>query len=911
MDGYNDNRPNPDLLLKSISSDSRDRGKLKIFLGYAAGVGKTYAMLDEAQEQLRNGIDVVVGYVEPHTRPETLQLLSGLPSIPPIVIEYKGIQLSEFDLETVLKRAPDIVLIDELAHTNAVGVRNRKRYQDIEELLNVGIDVYTTVNVQHIESLNDIVENITKISVKETIPDYVFDQAELVKLIDIAPEELLHRFSEGKIYRPERVVTATQNFFTKENLRLLREIALRKVAERISNENQIDYIHTEKTINQRFLVCISPSPSSAKCIRWTARTAETFHAPWSVLYVETQENMVLSEEQQKNIRNHMDLAARLGAQIVTLNGVDISSTIIEYAKISGITNIVVGKSRRKKSIKSLFQTDLEDILIQSLKNTEIYIIPDNDATNFNKKPRQFKWRENFFFSWKDTLKSIVLLILATLVCLLLQKLNIGDQNIIMAYILSVLMISRFTTGYAYGIFFSILSVLIFNFFFVKPYYTFSAIQPGYPITFLIMLVAALLTSTMVFRIKTQAKLAINRERKTEILYEINKKLLVTRGLDNIIKLTNDYITSIFNRSVIFYPEDPVNGGKGFYQQAINDTSPAMLTTKDEEAVTHWVFANRKRAGSGTDTLMGANGFYMPIMSQGSVLGVLGISCNHEEPLNHENRSFLRMIASLVAMALERQRLSDEQRNIMIETEKEIMRSNLLRAISHDLRTPLTAISGATSAILENKQTMDEITRDKLLLDIKDDSQWLIRMVENLLSITRINETTTNLSKVSQAIEEVVSESISRVKNKYPGYNLAVKVPEELLLVPMDATLIEQVIINLLENAIKHSTTESLIEFTVTKDKENAIFEISDNGTGISPDELSKLFDGYSSGKTKSPDSSRGMGVGLSICRSIIQAHGGIIEAENKKEGGAKFRFVLPMEGSNNNEYKTTYINSGG
>jgi Osmosensitive K+ channel histidine kinase len=902
MQGFDDNRPNPDLLLKSIAMDSRSRGRLKIFLGYAAGVGKTYAMLDEAREQLRNGVHIVVGYVEPHTRPETLQQLDGLPSIPPMAIEYKGIQLNEFDLEAALKIKPDIILVDELAHTNAGGVRNRKRYQDVEELLNAGIDVYTTVNVQHIESLNDVVENITKISVKETIPDYIFDHADLVKLIDIAPEELLRRFSEGKIYRPERVVTAVDNFFTKENLRLLREIALRKVAERISNENQNDYSYTDKTINQRFLVCISPSPSSAKCIRWTARTAEAFHAPWSVIYVETPDNQVLTEEQQKNIRNNMDLAARLGAQIVTLNGPDISSTIVEYAKLSGITNIVIGKSRRRKTLKSLFQSDLEDLLIQSLKNTEVYIIPDNDSTQVYKKPKQFKWRENFYFSWRDTFKSIFLLTLATLFCQILQKLEIGDQNIIMVYILAVLMISRFTVGYTYGIISSILSVLTFNFFFVKPYYTFTAIQPGYPITFLIMLMVALLTSTMVVRIKTQAKVAVNRERKTELLYEINKKLLITRGLENIIELTNNYIASIYERSVIFYPEDPVNGCKGYSKSSKNNENSIELQTPDEEAVAHWVFVNKKRAGAGTDTLMGASGFYMPIISQGIVLGVLGISCSEGNKLNHDNRAFLRMIASLVAMALERQHLSDEQRNIMIESEKEVMRSNLLRAISHDLRTPLTAISGATSAILENKDTMDEATHDKLLLDIKEDSQWLIRMVENLLSVTRINKTAANLTKIPQAVEEVVSESLSRVKNKYQGYNVLVKVPEELLFVPMDATLIEQVIINLLENAIKHSSKESLIELTVTTDHENAVFEVSDKGTGISPDELPTLFDGYSSGKNKIPDASRGLGIGLSICRSIIQAHGGRIEAENKIDGGAKFRFTLPIGGNDNVEY---------
>ncbi|MDP4133419.1 MAG: sensor histidine kinase KdpD [Bacillota bacterium] len=895
-------RPDPDLLLKSIgTNENSGRGKLKIFLGYAAGVGKTYAMLDEARELKKSGTDVVVGYVEPHTRPETLQLLEGLPSIPPLTVQYKGIRLKEFDLEKALNRKPEIILVDELAHSNAEGVRNKKRYQDIEELLNAGIDVYTTVNVQHIESLNDVVENITKISVKETIPDYVFDNAELVKLIDIAPEELLRRFEEGKIYRPERAVAAMQNFFTKENLRLLREVALREVAQRISQDNINEYDKTEKTINQRFLVCIGPSPSSAKCIRWTARTAEAFHAPWTVLYVETQDSRSQTEEQQENIRNHFDLAAKLGAQIVTLNGYDISAAVAEYAKLSGITNIVIGKSRKKKSFRNFYEKNLEDKLISKLSNTEIYIIPDNDNVKEYKRPHQVKWQNNFYFSWGDTIKSLAFLIAATLFSLLLRQLDIGEQNIIMVYILSVLIISRFTKGYAYGVISSVISVLAFNFLFVEPYYTFTAIQVGYPVTFLIMLIAALLTSAMMVRIKTQAKLAVERERKTEVLYELNKKLLVTRGLDNIMELANGYITSLYNRSVIFYPEDPQNGNKGVIKKASSDKDISFLNASDEEAVAHWVFVNKKRAGAGTDTLMGAGAFYMPIMSQGNVLGVLGISCASGNKLNHDNRAFLRMIASLVAMALERQHLSDEQRQIMVESEKESMRSNLLRAISHDLRTPLTAISGASSAILENKSTMDEQTHDKLLSDIREDSQWLIRMVENLLSVTRINESSMNVAKTPQAVEEVVPEAVSRIRSKFPGCNIKVKVPDEFLLVPMDATLIEQVIINLLENAIKHSKRSSLIELTVKRLGSLAVFEVSDNGEGIPLQELPNLFEGYSSGKDKNADSSRGMGIGLSICRSIIKAHGGKIEAENKAEGGAVFRFVLPIEGSDINE----------
>ncbi len=900
MDTFSDKRPDPDVLLKSIAGEAEERGKLKIFLGYAAGVGKTYAMLDEAQEQFKKGMDVVAGYVEPHTRPETLQLLEGLPLIPPLELDYKGIQLKEFDLEAALKRHPETILVDELAHSNAAGVRNRKRYQDIEELLNAGINVYTTLNVQHIESLNDVVENITKISVKETIPDYVFDQADLVRLIDIVPEELLHRFEEGKVYRALQAATAMQNFFSKENLRLLREIALRKVAERIGNENLNEYSH-EKTINQRFMVCISPSPSSAKCIRWAARTAEAFHAPWTVLYVETLNNRNLAPEQQKNVRDHLELAAKLGAQIVSLSGIDVAATIAEYARLTGITNIVIGKSRRKRSITGLFKTDLEDQLIQELTNTEIYIIPDNDLTKKNKIHKQFQWRKNFYFSWNDTLKCSGLLTAATLFSLFLQRFDTGDINIIMIFILSVLMISKVTTGYAYGILASILSVLILDFFFVKPYLTFDTIQPGYPITFLIMLLVALLTSTMVVRVKTQAKAAVNRERKTEVLYEINKKLLVARGLDNIIRLTIEYVTSIFGRAAIFYTEDPVNGKKGYVMQTDSEVDPSLLQTPEEEAVTHWVFVNKKRAGAGTDTLMGATGFYMPIMSQGNVLGVLGISCAEESTLNHDNRTFLRMIASLVAMALERQRLSDEQRRIMVESEKEIMRSNLLRAISHDLRTPLTAITGASSVLLDNKKVIDEQTHDKLLLDIKEDAQWLIRMVENLLSITRINETAMSVRKTPQAVEEVVSESLTRVRNKYKGYHIRVKVPEELLFVPMDATLIEQVIINLLENAIKHSEKDAPIELLVTKNGDNAVFTVSDHGKGITPEEFPTLFEGYSSGKSKTSDSSRGMGIGLSICRSIMQAHGGKIEAENKIDGGAIFRFILPIAGSDNDE----------
>ncbi|RPF47420.1 two-component system sensor histidine kinase KdpD [Hydrogenoanaerobacterium saccharovorans] len=896
MDNF-DNRPDPDSILESLhEKEDSKQGRLKIFFGYAAGVGKTYAMLDDAHEQLKCGVDVLVGYIEPHTRPETMQLLQGLPVLKPQTVLYRNIELKEFDLDEVLRRKPQLVLVDELAHTNAVGVRNRKRYQDIEELLNAGIDVYTTINVQHIESLNDVVEDITKIRVQETIPDYIFDRADNIKLIDIEPDELLHRFTEGKIYRPERAKTAMSNFFTHENLRLLREIAMRKATDRISFKNQNERKFSDKMANTKLLVCIGPSPSTAKCIRWTARAADAFHAPWTAVFVENMESECLTEEQQKSIRANMDLAVKLGADLVTLNGHDIAAVVAEYAKLSGITNIVIGKSRKMKTIKSLFEVDFEDKLISLLPNIEVHIIPGNVGRRPYRKPRKAEQKFNFCFSWQDTIKTISMLIATTLLSLALRVFDIGDQNMIMVYILCVLVISRATVGYAYGIIASVISVLTFNFFFTEPYFTFNAIQAGYPITFVIMLLVALITSALTVRVKTQAKLAVERERRTDVLYEINKKLLATRGLEKIVALANDYIVNLFGRSVVFYTADPEQGPAGNFAQAPEDEDASFLLTEDEKAVAHWVFINQKRAGAGTDTLMGAGAFYMPIIAQGRVLAVMGISCS-KGILNHNNRLFLRMIGSQVAMALERQRLSDEQRSILVESEKEKMRSNLLRAISHDLRTPLTGILGASSAILENDDYLDKPTRNKLISNIKEDSQWLIRIVENLLSVTRINEGTMNVAKVPEAAEEIIAEAVTRIRSRFPQRRISVQVPDELLMVPVDGTLIAQVLINLLENAIKHSPNESLIEVYLKKNGAYAIFEVLDEGSGISKEDFPYLFESYMPNSTKSPDSSRGMGIGLSICMSIIKAHSGKMEAENRKEGGAIFQFTLPLEKS--------------
>lgn len=888
-------RPNPDILLDDIQRQQNIKsGKLKIFFGYAAGVGKTYAMLDDAHEYKRSGKDVLVGYIEPHTRPDTMLLLEGLPYLSPKTIIYRNIELKEFDLEEALIRKPDLIIVDELAHTNAEGVRNRKRYQDVEELLNAGIDVFTTVNVQHIESLNDVIENITGIRVKETVPDYVFDRASMINLIDIEPEELLRRIEEGKIYKRDRASLAMNNFFTQENLKLLREIAMRKAADRISNENQRVRNSTEKMVSTKMLVCISPSPNSAKCLRWTARAAEAFHAQWVALYVESIESNRLNLSQQKCLRENMDLAEKLGAEVVVLTGHDITTSISEYAKMYGITNIVVGKSQDKKGFRSLFELDFEDKLISQVSNIEVHIIPGSISSKKIKRSYFFVNKIKIDFSWIDFAKMVTLLVVATVISLILQRVGIGDQNIIMTYILSVLVISRITKGFIFGILSSITSVLAFNFFFTVPYYTFNAIQPGYPVTFLIMLVVALITSALTIRIKTQAKLAVQREHRTEMLYEINKKLLITRGLENIISLTNDYILNLFGRSVIFYPIDPENGDKGILKTNLNSLEINEFESDDERAVVHWVFVNNKIAGAGTDTLMGSIGFYIPVISQGRVLAVIGLLCD-KGILDHNERQFLRMIVSQVAMALERQRLSDEQRSILVNSEKEKMRSNLLRAIAHDLRTPLAGILGASSVIRENKENLDEDTRDKLNLDIQEEAQWLIRMVENLLSVTRINDGESKVTKIPEAAEEVVAVAVSRIRKRFPNHKVDITVPNQLLEVPMDGTLIAQVLINLIENAVKHSPSNEPVEVILRNTESDAIFEVKDHGVGIVEEDLPNLFTSYVPKTNKSPDSSRGMGIGLSICMTIIKAHNGTMEAYNQSSGGAVFMFTLPLE----------------
>jgi len=873
-----DERPDPDALLESIESGQKKTGgKLKIFFGYAAGVGKTYAMLEEARERLDGGIDVVAGYIEPHARPDTAALARDIPSLPQKIIQYRNIQLFEFDIDAALLRKPALILVDELAHENAQGSRNGKRYQDVEELLQAGIDVWATMNVQHVESLNGVVRRITGITVRETVPDYIIDQADKVKLVDIDPEELLKRFAEGKVYGKDRVTVARRNFFTSGNLSSLREIAMRKAADRVSR----DIEREKKPAPEKILVCIGPSPSSASCIRAAARMADAWHAPWIAV-------TVLQGDESDGVRENTALALRLGAKLVSLQGSDIAFAISEYAKLTGVTNLVIGKRKRHDAFRNLLRPEFADKLAFLLPDVEVHIIPDQ-LTGSRYRKRKFlqpAGRPDFRLSPRHAFISLAIIAFATLFSYALRAANIGDHNIIMVYILGVLVISRYTEGYLYGAVSSVLAVLSFNFFFTEPYFTFNAIDPRYPVTFFIMFLVSLITSAMTVRIKEQVVASVQRERRTEMLYDINRKLLAAYDIAGITQVIEDHLSAVFSTDAILYAADPANA-----QFARTDGKKNLC--ENEKSVVQWVFANGKAAGIGTGTLSLVPAFYMPVSGREGVIGVIGLSCEKGKRLSHENTVFLGTLASLAALAIERQSLSDRQHVMELESEKEKMRYDFLRGISHDLRTPLTAILGASSVLLENGEALDGDARYLFASDIKCDAQWLMRMVENILSVTKISDGSMRIAKKNEAVEEVVAEAVSLVKTHFSGIRLNVSIPADLLMIPMDGTLIEQVLINLIENAAKYAGVSPAIELRVTVDAHNAVFAVTDEGTGIPEEELPRIFDGPVSGDKKTGDGSRGLGIGLMICASIIKAHGGTISARNREGHGAEIRFTLP------------------
>ncbi|MFR8172406.1 MAG: ATP-binding protein [Marvinbryantia sp.] len=888
-------RQNPDQLLRAIRNDteSEKRGKLKIFFGYAAGVGKTYAMLQAAHLAKANGADVVAGYIEPHSRPQTSALLEGLEQIPAKQVFYGEMTLREFDIDSALKRKPRLILVDELAHTNAEGSRHAKRYQDVQELLNAGIDVYTTVNVQHIESLNDTVASITGIWVRERIPDSVFDQADQVELVDIEPTELLERMASGNIYQEEQAERAAAGFFTVENLTALREIALRRCADRVNLltestriQNRGDY-HTDEHI----LVCLSSSPSNAKIIRTAARMARAFRGNFTALFVETAATAEMSEDDKKRLRDNIRLAGQLGAHIETVYGEDVPYQIAEFARLSGVSKIVIGRSTATR--KSIFsKPTLTEHLIANAPNLDIHVIPDTGSGTVCQKHRN-KMFHVTAMPVRDLVKSILVLLASTLVGYVFYTMGFSEANIVSVYIFGVLVISVITTSRFCGAIASIVSVLVFNFFFTVPRFTFRFSNPNYLVTFPIMFMVALLTGSLATRLKDNAKQSANAAYRTKILFETNQLLQRETDEQAVIEATAGQLLKLLRKDIVVY----LANGQELDSPSIfrtPDSNQCELISENEKAVAAWVLRNNKHAGATTNTLSSAKCLYLAIRVGRQVYGVVGIAMN-EIPLDSFENSVLLSILGECALALENIKNAREKEEAAILARNEQLRANLLRAISHDLRTPLTSISGNADNLLANYQKMDDATRKRTFTDIYDDSMWLINLVENLLAITRIEGGQVHLTQTVELMDEVVSEALRHINRKSKEHIIHVSSSEELILASIDAKLIVQVIINLLDNAIKYTPPGSVIEIHTEKNKEShqVVVSVSDDGPGIPDDQKPHIFDMFYSGANKIADSRRSLGLGLSLCKSIVTAHGGTIWVTDHDPKGTVFTFTLP------------------
>ena len=890
-----DIRPSPEEFLARIKQEETKAGRLKIFLGYAAGVGKTYAMLDAAQEAKKLGLDVVVGYIEPHPRPETAALLEGLELIPTRKINYKGKTFEELDIDAVLERKPEIVLIDELAHTNVPTMRHVKRFGDVEELLAKGIHIYTTVNIQHIESLHDLVKEITGVKVRERIPDDLIDHAAQIKLVDIEPDDLIQRLKEGKIYPLKQVEKAIDYFFQKQNLVALREIALRRTADTIYHQKtrKNDSFETKIHVEEHVLVGISSSPTNAKVIRSAARLAQAFHGKFTALYVQKMDRNERNEASSERLQQHIKLTEQLGGHVVIVQEDDIAAALANYSQISGVTKLVLGRtSMKKKWWRS--NSKISDQLNDFVPNLAIHIVPDqeNEPLRFPEVRTQLK------FEWMDMLKMLTVFSLASFIGLSFFSIGVSESNIITIYILGVLVLATWTTGWIVSIISSLVSVLIFNFLFIEPRFSFEAYHRDYFITFLIMFLSGLITSSLTKKVKEQAIVAVRKSYRMEVLLETNRKLqyaktveeIITEGMSQIVKLVDKPVEffEINNRLIvksIFFRTKSMSTIE-------NNKIATLFDNVNERGVVTWVANNNHIAGVATDVFPEANAYYLPLVSGDNVKGVIGIALSKESPLPAFERHILHAIMNDFSFALDKWYLQKVNEEVAREAELEQMRANLLRAISHDLRTPLTSISGNADILLTSGEQINDTEKLQLYRDIYSNSKWLVQMVENLLAVSRLDDGKLAIEMQPELVEDIMQEALLHVVRINNTHKISFNVEPELLLALMDARLIIQVIINIIDNALTYTPTGSEIILTAKEIGNSVHFSIMDNGPGIEESLKARLFDPFTTGKVQRSDSRRGLGLGLALCQTILKLHGSELTVADNEPNGTIFNFSL-------------------
>lgn len=886
-------RPDPDQILARLQLEEvkAQRGKLHIFFGASAGVGKTYAMLNSARAAQRAGTDVVVGVVETHGRSETAALLEGLEVLPRKVIEYRGRRLEEFDLDAALERKPGLILVDELAHSNAPGSRHPKRWQDVEELTRAGINVYTTVNVQHLESLNDVVGGITGIRVRETLPYRVFDEADEVVMVDLPPDDLLRRLHEGKVYLPQQAERAIRNFFRKGNLIALRELALRRTADRVDDE--VRAYRREQSIGRvwktkdALLACIGPGVGGNRVVRAAARLADSLDAPWHALYVEVPALQRLPEARRKRVLGTLKLAEELGAETATVAGHDAAGALVEYARSHNLSRLIVGRSGRALEWWCVWARPLAERIGRLAPDVDVIEVAQEEGVAAEERAgstdesaggllKPGEWRA---YAWSALTCAVVTVVASAL----LSYFDLA--NIVMLFLLAVLFTAvRFGRGPA--VLAAFLSVGLFDYFFVPPQFSFAVSDVQYLLTFAVMLAVALVIGQLTAGLRYQAQVAQHRENRARSLYALARELSGAIAFEQITEICERFVAEIFRaKAGIFRADD---GDRLHPPEPFASALPPGL----DAGIAQWVFDQGQPAGAGTDTLPASELLYLPLRAPMRIRGVLAIAPSEARTLmGPEQRRQLDTLATLLAIAIERLHYVEVARDALISMESERLRNSLLSALSHDLRTPLTALVGlADSLALDHPAHADR--RAEIAAAIREEALRMSRLVGNLLDMARLEAGEVRLNLQWQPIEEVIGSALKACAAILDGHRVTVTIAPEAPLVQFDAVLIERVLCNLLENAAKHTPPSTNIRISADARDGNLEVAVSDNGPGLPAGLGERIFEKFTRGKEES--AVPGVGLGLAICRAIVEAHRGRIRAETVEGGGARFVFTLPL-----------------
>ena len=888
-----DSRPDPDQLLARLKQQEAkaQRGKLKIFIGACAGVGKTYAMLSAARGLQREGVDVVIGVIETHGRVETDALLGNLERVPLKEVRYRDRVLQEFDLDAALARAPQLILVDELAHSNVAGSRHPKRWQDVEELLDAGIDVWSAMNVQHLESLNDIVSGITGVRVWETVPDRVFDHADEVVIVDLPPDELLQRLKEGKIYLPQQAERAVRNFFRKGNLIALRELALRRTADRVDDE-MLQYRRNESVTpvwqtRESLLLCVGPDPRSEKLVRSTARMAAQLDVPWHCVYVETPALQRLPDSVRQRVLGVLKIAQDMGAATATLAGSTAAAAIVRYAHEHNLPRVVLGRDVGRRSRP--WQTPLsqqvgalgKDLdVIQIALPTDERIAPRlarGAAVRAASEPGADAARKAMPYAWSVAICGLVTLAAAPLHAVL------DLANIVMVFLLAVVFVAvRYGRGPA--VLAAFVSVASFDLFYVPPRFSLAVSDVQYLLTFAVMLVVALVIGQLTAGLKFQAKVATQREERVGALYAMSRDLSAALMVEEIAEIAARFVLSEFDAPAALLVADSQD-------QLKRPVSLPVVPAGIDLGVAQWAFDHAEAAGHGTDTLAGSPVLYVPLKAAIRIRGVLAIEPRNPARLTSpEQRRLLQTCASLLAIALERIHYVDVAQSSTVQMESERLRNSILAAISHDLRTPLAAVVGMADSLAMMPPALSGAQAETLtslrLAVLRMNSQ-----VNNLLDMARLQSGQVQLNLQWQPLEEVVGSALAALQGTLDSRRVRVSLPDDLPLLRFDAVLIERVLCNLLENAAKYTPPASPITLTAVADADRVRVSVDDEGPGLPPGREEAIFAMFERGRKEG--ATPGVGLGLAICRAIVQAHGGQIHAQTRPQGGASFSFELP------------------